>query len=350
MPSSISGLDRQLRIAGQDGEWSKAFFILDAEGMQRQVAWKRSVMPSRRDIRMLLGEFFSSKSVDSTVFYSTGRLQCDLDTLPQLLEDMCHMLQDHLGLIKRAANEFTGYRYEYIHEGQFGLANSTSLIDKAIAANSTRVGRQWNLQLEGAGMATTGLKPSQVVGRLKELAESGRIRLSPPVCMTKAHIVRYPSAERGPGTLRAITELLYEENRRRLEAWTRARRQVVELFTRDRCTTVGFAEHFGTEMPGGRTRCGRCDWCRTGRPLVLSPGRQEEGIDRDKVTAVLAAVPDRDHPRFLARVGTGCRSPRVAKYNLDKSPVFGSMRDVNFDVSLFDLHVLFLQISVPKRS
>lgn len=335
MPSSISGLDRQLRIAGQDGEWSKAFFILDAEGMQRQVAWKRSVMPSRRDISMLLREIFSSKDVDSTVFYSMGRLEWELDVSAQDIENMMYVLQDRPGLIKLAGNEFTGCRYEYIHGKQSDWANGSSLIDNAIAAHSTRVGRQYyDLELQGAGMATTGVDTSQVAGRLKELAESGRIRLFPRGWMTKAHIVRHPGPARGPDSLRAITEILYEENHRRLETWTRVRRQVVELFTENRCTTVGIAEHFGAEMPGGRTRCGRCDWCRTGKPLVLSPDQREDEIDRDKVTAVLAAVPDRDHPRFLARVATGCRSQRVNGNKLDKSPVFGSMRHVNFDVSL----------------
>lgn len=242
--------------------------------MQQQVAWKRSVLPSPHDISTLLRDILCAKSTDSIVFYNLRRLAWDLDISAQTLE------------------------------------------------------------LQGAGTATTGLDPSQVVGRLKELAESGRIRLFPCGWMTKAHIVRHPGPARGPDSLRAITEILYEETHRRLEAWTRVRRQGVELFTENRCTTVGIAEHFGAEMPGGRTRCGRCDWCRTGKPFVLSPDQQEDEIDREKVAAVLAAVLDRDHPRFLARVATGCRSLRVHRYNLDKSPGLGSMRHVNFDVSL----------------
>lgn len=147
-------------------------------------------------------------------------------------------------------------------------------------------------------------------------------------------VVHYPSSGCGPGSIEAVTEFIHKEFHRMLEAWLFGRRQVVELFTKNRCTTIGIAEYFGTEIPGGRTRCERCSWCSTGRPLELNFHQMDEEIDTGKVRAVLEAVQDRDHPRFLARVAAGIMSPRVRLRNLEKLPVFRSLRHINFDVSL----------------
>jgi hypothetical protein len=47
---------------------------------------------------------------------------------------------------------------------------------------------------------------------------------------------------------------------------------------------------------------------------------------------VLEACPDRDDPRYIARVAFGIGSPRVTAAKLTKSPVFGSMEDHQFTV------------------
>lgn len=334
MPTSISALDRHLRIAGQDGGWSKVFLVFDPAGMQQQVTLKRSRMASRRDIRTLLGEIFHGASIDSTVLLNIPGLASQLDVDSEFTDEATRMLQDHLGLIKLGDNEFSGCQYRYIRGGDSGLVNSPSVIDKAIAAHSTNVGRLYDLDLLGAGMHSTGLDYLQVAFRLRQLAESGHITLSPRNWVRSARIVQNPSSECGSDSIEATTELIYKDMHRRSEAWMLARRQVVELFTEDRCTTVGIAEYFGTELPGGRTRCERCSWCLTGRPLELNFHQRDDEIDTRKVRAVLEAVQDRDHPRFLARVAAGIMSPRVRQRNLQKSPVFRSLRHMNFDVSL----------------
>lgn len=251
------------------------------------------------------------------------------------IQNMLSLLQDRLGLIKLGVQEPTAFRYVYTNESQYNLANNTSLIDQAIAAHSLKSGRGYRLQLLGEGMRTTGLDPSQVISRLRELADLGHIRLFPGRRMLPARILRRPSPGSSANSIEAIADVAYEHSQQEIEAWMRSRREVTGLFTKDRCTTVGFAEHFGAELPGGQQRCERCDWCLTGKPLVLYPEQNEDEIDFRKVRAVLKAIPDRDHPRFLARVAIGSHSTRVLKQKLDKLPVFRSMRHTNFEVSLW---------------
>lgn len=259
----------------------------------------------------------------------------DLDMKSSRIQNMLSLLQDRLGLIKLGVQESTVCHYVYTNEGQYNLAKNTSLIDKAIAAHSRKASRGgYRLELRGAGMRTTGLDHLQVISRLRELADLGHIELYPGARKLPVRILRRPSPGNGANSIGGLTDVVYEHVRQEVEAWVQSRREVIELFTKDRCTTVGFAEYFGAELPGGQTRCERCDWCLTGRPLVLRPGQDEEEIDFRKVRAVLQAIPDRDHPRFLARVATGSRSTRVLKRNLDKSPGFRLLRHANFEVSI----------------
>lgn len=100
MPSSVLALDRQLRVAGEDGECSEAFFIFNAGGMREEIARKRSRMPCRRDINHLLKAIFNGKSTDSTAYFSLRDLTCEMDLDPSEVDNLLFALQDQLGLIK----------------------------------------------------------------------------------------------------------------------------------------------------------------------------------------------------------------------------------------------------------
>lgn len=306
--------------------------------MQQQSAQEFCNMPCRRDVNVLLNHVFNSEKTNSTIYLRLEDLCPDLDLEPKYLQRMLLLLQNQLGLIKLEDYTFTSCRYEYIRGKRPDLTKNTSQIDKAIATHSSRYGGSYHLQLRGAGIEATGLDYLQVIARLRELADGGHIRLRPSDQMTPIRILRRPSPGCSAGSMETVGKLVFEDFQQAMEAWIQSKRQIVELFTKNRCVSVGIAEHLGTELPDGRTRCERCDWCRTGEPLVLQPGRHEEDIDPRKVRAVLEEIPDRDHPKFLARVAAGIYSRRVRSRNLKKSPVFRSMRHANFEVSLCSSH------------
>lgn len=338
MPSSVYALDRQLRVAGEDGECSEAFFIFDAGGMREEITRKRSKMPCRRDINHLLKAIFNGESTDSTAYFNLRNLSWELDLGPSEIDNLLFALQEQLGLIKLGSYGFTACQFKFTNGEPSNLAKSTSLVDDAIVAHSIKSGEWYDLRLRGTGVQATGFDFSQVVSRLKELADCGHIKLLTREWMSTARILQHPSPKCRKNNVEFIGEMLHQLGQRKLESWAQSRREVVELFTKDRCTSVGLAEYFGTELPGGQNRCGRCDWCLTGQPLVLHSEHNEEEIDPGKVRAVLETIPDRDHPRFLARVAAGHHSSRVVHLKLYKSPVFRSMQHVKFDVSLRPVH------------
>lgn len=340
MPSSVVALNRQLRVVGEDGGYSEAFFIFDTPEMRWKITRKRFDMPCRHDITRLLKTIFNGEETDSTAYFNVRDLGLELDLNATDLDNLLFALQDEVQVIKLGSYGFTTCQYKYISGQQSDLAKSTSVVDNAIAAHSTKSVKWYDLRLRGKGMQEAGLDHSQVVARLRELADCGHIKLRTSEGMSSARILRHPSPKCGNNSMENMVETLYQFHQRELKAWVQSRRQVVELFTKDRCTVMGLAEHFGTELPGGQTRCGRCDWCLTGQPLVLNSDHHEEKIDPDKVRAVLEAVPDRDHPRFLARVAAGYLSTRVKDRKLHRLSVFRSMKHVEFDVGFCPLHTI----------
>ena len=111
--------------------------------------------------------------------------------------------------------------------------------------------------------------------------------------------------------------------------------EVTDLITGKQCFALSLAKHFGDELPEKKQACGHCTWCETQQPVELKKPPQVPW-DSKAFFEVLKAIPERDDPRFLARVAFGIGSPRVTSAKLGKSKVFGSMEDCSFVVCLVD--------------
>ena len=98
------------------------------------------------------------------------------------------------------------------------------------------------------------------------------------------------------------------------------------------------AAYFGDHdaVPDGM--CGHCTFCTTGAGVDFTPIAQAVP-DPNRIKQILAACPERDDPRLLARMAFGITSPRltVGKWS-SAHPLFGSMVDVDFNalVAAFD--------------
>ena len=100
----------------------------------------------------------------------------------------------------------------------------------------------------------------------------------------------------------------------------------------------GLAAYFGDHdaVPGGM--CGHCTFCTTGASIEFEPIAQTVP-DPAKIREILAACPERDDPRLLARMAFGITSPRLTFGKWSTShPLFGSMLDTDFNalVAAFD--------------
>ncbi|KAH0387072.1 hypothetical protein KCU89_g17019, partial [Aureobasidium melanogenum] len=107
---------------------------------------------------------------------------------------------------------------------------------------------------------------------------------------------------------------------------------MVGLITGKSCLALGLAEHFGMDLPDGRRSCGHCTYCAWGEAATLAP-KPAPPLNVEGVKRVLAACPH-DDPRLLARVAFGIKSPRITQLKLDKSSVFESLADHEFNTLL----------------
>ncbi|XXU24036.1 RecQ family ATP-dependent DNA helicase [Sorangium sp. So ce887] len=102
-------------------------------------------------------------------------------------------------------------------------------------------------------------------------------------------------------------------------------RQVLELFTAERCHAAALAEYFGERLDAA---CGRCTFCRTRVALRLpEPPRappMPAGLDVAAFTALRAAHGGAlGHPRQAARFLCGLSSPATTQAKLARDPLFG---------------------------
>lgn len=76
--------------------------------------------------------------------------------------------------------------------------------------------------------------------------------------------------------------------------------------------------------------CGNCTFCTTGESVEFKSDINST-INPAQVKAILAACPERDDPRLLARMAFGITSPRLTAGRWSTShPLFGSMGSVDF--------------------
>ncbi|KAJ4388071.1 hypothetical protein N0V93_008676 [Gnomoniopsis smithogilvyi] len=128
-----------------------------------------------------------------------------------------------------------------------------------------------------------------------------------------------------------------------------ARRQYINLFTTKRCFLASLAQAVDFDMPPGWKYCGRCLFCVTHKPAVISPLSQiEKPVDMKRLDAVIRAVPAKyaNDPRFLTRVALGVLSTRVLAFELDQNHrIFGSMRRNRFEDVL---QAFAKRVGIPK--
>lgn len=175
----------------------------------------------------------------------------------------------------------------------------------------------------------SGLSRGNIVRKLNEWHESSIIDLqsSGVVNIYRVNKDWPPSLEEQQ---RVIDALYKDLEVRELQALQRMQ-NVMDLVTGESCFARELARHFGDTLPDAADECGHCTWCvnHTAVENIQSPKRE---WDSAAFAKILEAVPERDDPRYLARIAFGITSPRVTQARLSSSKIFGSMEDHDFVV------------------
>jgi hypothetical protein len=169
-----------------------------------------------------------------------------------------------------------------------------------------------------------------VITKLNDWHDRGIIEMKTSGVM---HVYRVEkSLPRTGDELNDIANKLFTQMQEREQADLKRTQDVVALATSSSCISRGLATYFGDTSKELPMECGHCTWCETHRPQVLGKQAYQE-TKRAHIQHILQAIPERDDPRFLARVAFGIASPRITTAKLQNKPqLFASLGTHGFMV------------------
>lgn len=293
----------------------------------------RGDLPSRQSLKNLLKDTFNDDvtrlSPGDTFKTSHYTQTSSFDIRQSPLAVIYAALELQFRLIRAVTPEYSSYKFEANPSYFPRLKNNKSPEAKAILQYASKARKYHSIDLSAVSR-TTGLNRNELVKLLNELNDSGAIKLTVTGVEQKYKVLgKLPQTD---AEIESLLDSLYANLELREQQALDRVKQVIKLLTAPKCIPLSIVEHFGMTLPNGRQECDHCTFCLSHKPVQI-PTLSPKSVDKEAIQRVLAATDVRDDARFLARVAFGIKSPRVSKLRLDKTAVFMSMADQDFDVS-----------------
>ncbi|KAI3324447.1 ATP-dependent DNA helicase recQ [Xylariaceae sp. AK1471] len=330
--STIEEYSQQVGRAGRDGQPSFCMLYLCREDFWLRESFIRGDLPSRQSLQELLEDIFlhqpTVKVPDGSEVIKLNQVALgrEHDIRPNPLGTILATIELHFGLIRAITPEYSVYQFEAMPG-----YNTTAVLDKSPTAKailgSAKKARKWcNIDVNTV-TNDTGLLRADIIRKLNEFNDKGFIRLKASGVVNRFKILKkLPSTTAQIGK---ITDKLHSEMEDRENDAMKRFQSVCDLLTDRKCFARALTGYFGMELPDGKSKCGYCTFCFTGKPVVLPP-KPNPPVDMAGIRKILDICDVRDDPRFLARIAFGIKSPRVTQLKLDKNDAFGSLEDHDF--------------------
>ncbi|KAK4196746.1 P-loop containing nucleoside triphosphate hydrolase protein [Triangularia verruculosa] len=335
LSNTVEEYSQQIGRAGRDGKPSKCMFYLAPSAFYLREVFARGDLPSRTSLAGLVFDIFKEAlGVPVGGIFKTNhyRQQKDFDIRPSPLSVIYATLELHFGLFRATTPEYSTYKFEAMPSYFRVTKEDKTAVADAILKNSKKKVKWYDIDVnEAAAYKSTGLNRGDIVAKLNQLDQQGHIRLQASG-LTNRYILQ-KALPKTPSEKEKVVDKLYKDLASREKDALQRCKKVMGLITGSKCFALSLAEHFGMGLPEGKEKCGHCSFCLTGKP-VEPPRLKVTATTASSIQQVLKATDVRDDPRFLARVAYGIRSPRVTALKLDKSPVFRSLADHDFEALL----------------
>lgn len=332
LASTVEEYSQQIGRAGRDGLLSKCMFFLAPSAFYLRELFARGDLPSRRSLSGLINDIFSlarGMRVHDVFKVSHYKQEREFDIRPSPLSIIYATLELHYGLFRAITPEYSTYKFEAMPSYYPIIKKDDSREAKAIRENAKKKTKYHDVDI-AATCKNSGVGRFDIVRKLNDLDTRGVVKLQ-----TTGMEYRYQIEKDLPDTNDGINEIidkvLADLQGREKDAIHRGQ-QVMDLITGAKCFARALAEHFGMGLPNGQISCGHCTFCMTKTP-VQPPARRVQVTTAATIQPVLKEIDIRDDARLLTRVAFGIKSPRVTQLKLDKTPVWQSLADHDFDVS-----------------
>lgn len=338
LPKSTEHLFRASKAVDASGEGGRCTVLLSGEEVSLRENQNAASSPSYFSIRSLMQSVFRSETMslrhlpqlNGPVYAIRPRAMA---TQYQLSVERIFGLFDFLdrkGFIKQLEErQAVVCRYRVLQKlARLKLDAPPQLIKYLLDGGWTG---EWDLFSLSESL---GLDVSLLAAEICEMEDQDILKLQPLEWLSLLMPQKHPSVEEIDSLARAFHANLKEEAER-LRA---AGRSLVQTFTTAQCMMVSITEELGVQMPGGVSKCGRCTFCVTGKPVVVRKAVPQR-VNMEMARAIYDGFPEfRHEPRFLARVALGMKpivsgdNHLASKINWE-NPHMGSLRFCEFKVS-----------------
>lgn len=338
LPGAVENFDLLCRVAGRDGQPSTCVVVFDPRRDFQDDNRARGTPSSLAAVSSVVQELFHRSIISHPSgrfsLMADGRQEVALDISDNDLSSIYSVLESSLGCIELLGRQYAGCQFDVVPGHESVFATDRSPTGLAVVRHSVQMPEigpgRFNLDIIRAAHKERLPDFMELTAKMNSLQLDGHVKVYPRKSLL---ILRLGQLLPEPGAqTEAVARWVHEQLLKKHEAMSRERNRLRELLLGNSCILAAMARHFGSQLPDGKTRCGRCPVCLSGKPpkaRTFSP----RPVNFNDIKAVLAAVPDHDSPRYLARVATGIHSPKVRYLGSYQSPVFGSMADCRFEVS-----------------
>lgn len=332
-PNTVEEYCQQIGRAGRDGKESHCVLYLCREDFAIKENFARGDLPSRRSLQALVEDIFDEevrKMKPGDTFKASHYAQgSEFDIRGSPLGVIYAALELRFNLIRAITPEYSSYKFDASPSYYPRLKSKGTKEAEAILKHAKKAKKWYSIDPNAVALSE-GLRRTDLILILNELNDAGTISLAVSGVEHKYRVLtKLPQTTKEVGNL---TDKLYADLRFREKQALERIEKIVDFITAPKCLARSIAEHFGTTLPNNKQNCGHCTFCIDGTPAERPP-RYKAYVSKVQIENVLNVTDVRDDPRFLARVAFGIKSPRVGKLKLDKTGVFMSMVDQDFDVS-----------------